>query len=222
MVNAVVFENNIDSWIITSVSYISQMSNRTLCSACCHFVFWLESKSLWPLCITLRATQTKRALLVDLYSPFPPGSVYAFAQALSCNWHCGRLVTRDALQGPGKMNSTLWVDKQSRREPAWAVTDTPRIAASDFWLQWHLPGICILPLALHPLIQCHYFLIHPGLKEKTLSRGLAACGSVTWRPTMSILHCELGHRAEGGKNSLKRGARPNCENRTFQYNERKK
>lgn len=91
----------------------------------------------------------------------------------------------------------------------------PRIAASD-------SGICILPLALHPRIQCHYFLIHPGLKAKTLSQGLAACGSVTWRPTMSTLHCALGHRAEWGKNSLKRGARPNCKNRTFQYNERKR
>lgn len=167
--------------------------------------------------MTLRVTQTKQALLVDLHRPFLPGSVYAFAQALSCNWHCWGLPP-DAFQWPGKMNSTLWVNKQSRWELAWAVTDTPGIAASGFWLQWYLPGICILPRVLHPLIQCQYFLIHPGLKEKTSSQGLQPVA--LWRGgPLSILHYAQGRV---GKDSLKREARPNCESRTFQCNERKK
>lgn len=50
MLNAVVYENNTDSLmgIITRLYYISQVSNRTLCSACCYFVLLLESNELRP------------------------------------------------------------------------------------------------------------------------------------------------------------------------------
>lgn len=104
----------------------------------------------------------------------------------------------DALLWPRKMNLTLCFISRHDESPQQAVTDTPRIAALDFWPHcWYLPGSCVFPLALHLLTQCNYFHVSPGLKGRTLSRGLAACSSVTYQPMLCTLSCVGGQGRVG-------------------------